>query len=251
MKTNFTLIEQLEGRQLLSGTLPGLVHVGAARPTVGTNAPMMFAGVAVDSQDEVMATLQMTVQKTATGFSDAAIVTDDGGNVADISLSLNAAGKFVYHGNVGGALTLSGALNAGHTAITGTWIHSGSGPSSHGTLTMAVDPSTPTSPTTANYVGTATNKKGDVSQIGVVVTDTNNIRTAVLSIANGNGSGSNSPAPFLIAANGSFAFSFSQPNGETDHVIGKISPNGLTITGGWTSLQNGKPGSGKISLTLA
>src|ERR1700677_3291980 len=106
MKSNRCIIEQLEGRQLLS-----------AAPAVGDSAPVVFSGTAVGAKGAVIDTLLMTVQRTANGFSDNVIMTDAGGNVTTLTLSMDAAGKFSDNS---AGLTLTGRMNAAETEITGT-----------------------------------------------------------------------------------------------------------------------------------
>ena len=143
------------------------------------------------------------------------------------------------------------------------WARASTNESAHGTIrlavvsTTAITPTTPTVPTTptqpttttvsvSNYAGIATDAKNETSQITLAITDTKNVRTGVLNILDTNHA---APLAFSISSSLTFSFSFSETN-EVDTVTGKISADGKTITGGWTSFHaDGGTGSGTFTAT--
>jgi len=54
----------------------------------------VFSGTAVKAGGAVIDKLLMTVQRTANGSATTSFLTDDGGNVTSLTLSMNAAGNF-------------------------------------------------------------------------------------------------------------------------------------------------------------
>ena len=239
MKSNRCFFEQLEGRQLLS-----------AAPTL---APLVFQGTAVNSSGIVVDKLQMTVQKTATGYSDKLIVTNNTGEVTVLTFSGNATGQF---SDTQGYTAFAGRMNTADTAITGTWALNGPHGDTHGSLTLNEVPPAETTPPTTNktttvtdYVGTFTNSSGQTSKITIQVIDTNGILTGLVYVHNYNNQ--LVPILFSISKTGAASFTFTLA-GQTNIVQGQFSSNGKTVTAKVTSINSdGTVGFDTLTATAA
>ncbi len=230
MTSNHCIVEQLEGRQLLSA------------------APIAFAGSAVSTTGAVQDTLLMTVQATGNGFTDKFILTDNSGNITVLNFSMKANGTFT---DTQGVLTVAGKMDAGETAITGTWSEKLWGKNTRGTFSLGVLaqpnanlPTTNNTTTVTEYAGTDVNQGGQSGTVLIEVLDTNGVRTGEVFVHNYENQ--LVPIPFNISKTGQIAFTFSLTD-QTNIVQGKVNANG-TITGSWTSINSdGTNGFGHFS----
>lgn len=228
MISNRSMVEQLEGRQLLSATL-----------TSGDSAPLVFQGTAVNGGGAVTDKLLMTVQRTADGFSDSVIITDDSGNVTSLGVSMNAAGKF---SGTAADLTLAGRMNSAETKIAGNWALQGAHRTTRGALNLSlvpppntVLPTTNSKTTITDYTGTMTKDGQTTSNVKFEVIDTNGKRTGEVNVHNYDDQ--LVTIPFNISSTGVIAFTFSFTD-QTNIVQGKLSDGGKLMTGSWTSINS-------------
>ena len=237
MNSTAFLIEPLEARQMLSAT-----------PDAGM---LSFQGSANYANGTLIDKLLVNLQPVPTGFTGEVIMTNPAGDISTDPVTLNSAGEF---SKIGTGFTITGKMNAAETKVTGNWTLQAAQKTSKGSLNLTlIPPPNPALPTTnkrttiTDHSGTDTNQNNVTSNVTIEVIDTNGVRTGEVNVHNYDGV--LTPIPFKIASNGTIAFTFSFSD-QTNIVQAKLSADGTTITGSWTSINtNGTNGFGTMLAT--
>jgi hypothetical protein len=202
-------------------------------------SPVLFQGDTTTKGGEVMDKIVMSVTQTDTGFSDYIAVEDDGHKIASTTVNMDASGNFSTSPIGSDNLIITGKMNAGQTAIIGSFSMRGG----HGGVTGKVEldmvpevnDTIPTTGTITQYVGKEVNSKGVVDPVDIEVFNNSGTLTGDVEVHDYNNN--LIPLSFNISSTGTISFFFTLQD-QTDIVQGKLSANGKLFTGSFITINN-------------